>query len=86
MGAGEHQTDDAAETRNLGACCLKVLANMAHESPDPDVRAVAWKELGHSLVMLRRFLATTGSVRMLSLRYVAFTTRNIYQRADAVTL
>jgi hypothetical protein len=51
---------DAAGARSLGACCLKVLAGLAHESPDPDVRAFAWKELGHLLVMLRRFLATPG--------------------------
>jgi hypothetical protein len=49
--------DEAAEARSMGACCLRVLAGIAIDSADPEMRAFAWKELCRYLVELRRFLA-----------------------------
>jgi hypothetical protein len=52
--------EEAIAARSLWASCLKMLAGLAHESPDPEVREFAERELRDGLVKVRRFIATPG--------------------------
>jgi hypothetical protein len=49
--------DGAALARSFWAECLKMLANLAHQSPDPEARDYAWLVLQRGLVQIRQFIA-----------------------------
>ena len=60
MADADHDEDDAALARSYGAAALRVLKEIAEQSPDPTARASAWEKLQHHLMRLRQFLATPG--------------------------
>jgi hypothetical protein len=49
--------DAAALARSFGACCLRALKEISEQTDDPEMAAIAWRDLQHALVRLRRFAA-----------------------------
>jgi hypothetical protein len=54
------QPDHEAQARAFGGGCLKVLAHIAHNEPDPAIRDCAWRSLQHALTQVRQFMMTTA--------------------------